>query len=196
MLVADVMTENPVTVRRDATVKEALVLLAHHHVTSLPVVEPDTTIVGVVSEADLIRESVPTDPRAQILPAPPPLVPPAYVEDVFTPHAITVHMHDDLAHAVDLMTSTSVKSLPVVDEHGHVVGVIARSDVVQMLARPDSAIEADLDDLLRSVGHADWLVDVTDGVVDVSGPAGRAERSLADTVARTVAGVVEVRVDP
>ncbi|SDD90779.1 CBS domain-containing protein [Nocardioides lianchengensis] len=194
MLVTDVMTREVVTVRRDATVKETLGLLASYRVTALPVVDDDGRLVGVVSEADLIRESVPSDPRTHLGPLPAAPHPPRRVDEVFTPRPVTVRPYDDLAVAVELMTTTSVKSLPVVDELGRVAGVVARSDVVRMLARADGVIEAELDDTYRSLGHPDWLVTVTDGSVEVVGPMGGGERSLAEVVARTVPGVVEVRV--
>jgi CBS domain-containing protein len=194
MLVADVMTFEPVTVRRDGTVKEALGLLARHGVTALPVVDGAGLLVGVVSEHDLIRESVPADPRTHLGTQRRSQRPPRHLDEVFTPHPITVRMHDDLAAAVELMTTTSVKSLPVVDERGHVVGVVARSDVVRMLARADAVLEGELDEAYRSLGHADWLVTVTDGAVQVDGPAGGGERSLAEVVALVVPGVVEVRI--
>lgn len=194
MLVLDVMTADPVTVRADSSIKAALMLLARHGVTSLPVVTGAGEIRGVVSEADLIRESVHRDPRMTATPLPPVTSPPRLVEEVFTSHPITVQKHDDLATAVALMTSTGIKSLPVVDESDRVVGVVARSDVVRVLARTDQAIEAEIDEMMRELGHPDWLVDVTDGAVEVSGPNDRAERSLADVVAHSVAGVVDVRI--
>jgi CBS-domain-containing membrane protein len=189
MFVQDVMTANPVTVEMGTSVKEALVLLARHGVTSLPVVSSGRRIRGVVSEADLIRESVARDPRVQETSlegcAP---TPPRMVDEVFTPHAVVVRPDDDLATAVELMTSTSVKSLPVVDRKDRVVGIVSRSDVVRLLARADSTIEGEVDELLRSLGYPNCVVEVT-------GPVGRSEGALARTVAGTVPGVVDVRVD-
>lgn len=197
MLVADVMTREPVTIGRDRSVKDALALLARHAVTALPVVDAEQRVIGVVSEADLIRDHVPADPRARLRPlgydADP--HPSRFVGEALTPHPLTVHEHDDLAVAVELMTSTGIKSLPVVDERHRVVGVVARSDVVRMLARSDAEIAAELEEAYRSLGRTDWLVTVVDGIVDVEGPETDADRSLADVVARTVGGVTEVRVD-
>lgn len=195
MLVKDVMTAAPVTTRAEASIKEALMLLSHNSVSSLPVIDRTGRILGVVSEADLIRDSVPLDPRARVTPVDSPgISPPHHVAEVMTTHAVTVHVDTDLASAVELMTSTSVKALPVVDSRNRVVGVVSRSDVVQMLACADTTIESEVDALLVSLGHNDWLVEVHDGVVDVSGPDSVNDRSLADVAARTVAGVVEVRV--
>ena len=196
MFVQDVMTKDPVTVETGTSVKEALVLLARHGVTSLPVVGSGRRIRGVVSEADLIRESVARDPRVQETPIEGCAVdPPRTVDEVFTPHAVAVHPDDDLATAVELMTSTSVKSLPVVDRKDRLVGIISRSDVVRLLARADSSIEGEVDELLRSLGYPNWLVEVHDGVVEVTGPVGPSEAALARTVAGTVPGVVDVRVE-
>lgn len=197
MLVHDVMTKDPVTVQSDTSVKEALVLLARHGVTSMPVVSSARQIRGVVSEADLIRESVARDSRLQETPLDQggdPMLP-RTVDEVFTPHAVVVRPDDDLATAVELMTSTSVKSLPVVDRKQRVIGIVSRSDVVRLLARADTTIEGEVDELLRSLGYPNWLVEVHDGVVEVTGPVDASETALARTVAGTVAGVVDVRVD-
>lgn len=196
MFVQDVMTAHPVTVEMGTSIKEALVLLARHGVTSLPVVSSGRRVRGVVSEADLIRESVARDPRVQEAPIESCAVsPPRTVDEVFSPHAVVVHPDDDLAVAVELMTSTSVKSLPVVDRHNRLVGMVSRSDVVRLLARADTDIEGEVDELLRSLGYPNWLVEVHDGVVEVTGPAGPSEGALARTVAGTVPGVVDVRID-
>lgn len=194
MLVSGAMTPDPVTVLPARSVKETLALLARHGVTALPVVDADGRLVGVVSEADLIRESVPRDPRSHLRAAGPDAHRPRTVAEVLTREPVTVHPHDDLADAVNLMTTRRLKSLPVVDADRRVVGVIARSDVVRLLARPDRAIAAEIRETLRSAGYGHWTVTVTDGVVVVTGPR-PGEVSLAESVAHTVAGVVEVRTD-
>ena len=65
MLVRDVMTTAPVTVTRDTSVKETLTILAGRGISALPVVDGSGRLHGIVSEADLIAETVPRDPRAQ-----------------------------------------------------------------------------------------------------------------------------------
>ena len=195
MLVQEVMTPQPVTVRTGSSVKDALVLMARHRITSLPVVNHAGKICGVVSEADLIRDRVGPDQRLHEIPLDPDGISPSHlIDEVMTPHAVTVEAHTDLSVAVELMTSTSVKSLPVVDHASRVVGVISRSDVVHLLARADSTLERELNTMLSSLGHPDWLVEVHDGIAEVTGPERPDERSLAHLAASTVPGVVEVRV--
>lgn len=195
MLVGQVMTPDPVTVRAGTAVKAALRLLDENDISSMPVVDGTGRICGVVSEADLIRELVSPDQRLHELPVDDPSPPHRFVDEVMTAHAITVTPDTDLSEAVDLVTSTGVKCLPVVDERHRVVGVVSRRDVVRVLAREDEALEQEVDALLVAAGRRDWLVDVRDGVAEISGPGTEPERSLAKALARTVPGVVAVTVD-
>ncbi len=193
MLVREVMSSPPITVSARTSVRAAVRLLDENGITAMPVVDRDGSIVGVVSEADLVREAVPADGRAHMIPVRVSELPPARtVDEVMSQTPLTVSSGSDLADAVDLMTSTVVKSLPVLD-HGRVVGVVSRRDVVHVLARRDEAIRAEVEDLVRSEA-ADWLVDVDDGVVQVSGPSDEHERRLAEVLAGSVSGVIAVRV--
>lgn len=194
MWVREAMTSPVVTVTEDMSVRAALKLLDRHRVTSLPVVDDAGRVVGIVSEADLVRDAVLRDQRKRIIPQDvTDTPPPRRVGDVMTAHPVTVTGTDDLADAVELLTTTTVKSLPVLEE-GHVVGVLSRRDVVHLLAREDERIEADVVELFRAE-DVDWLVDVDEGVVRVNGPADEPERRLAQALAGSVTGVVAVRVD-
>lgn len=194
MWVREAMTSPVVTVTEDMSVRAALKLLDRHRVTSLPVVDDAGRVVGIVSEADLVRDAVLRDQRKRIIPQDvTDTPPPRRVGDVMTAHPVTVTGTDDLADAVELLTTTTVKSLPVLEE-GHVVGVLSRRDVVHLLAREDERIEADVVELFRAE-DVDWLVDVDEGLVRISGPADEPERRLARALAGSVTGVVAVRVD-
>ena len=195
MFVQEVMSREPATVTADTTIKRAASLLAGRQITALPVVDDDGRVCGLVSEADLIRDAFAADPRSRMIPDDDQgrsLM--RCVSDVMTPHAITVHESTDVAQAVELMTSTSIKSLPVVDDRQHVVGMISRSDLVRIRARSDDTIGRAVDELFVSLGHSDWLVDVTDGEVQIDGPVTGQDRSVAEVAAGTVAGVVSVKV--
>jgi CBS-domain-containing membrane protein len=195
MLVKDVMTHESVTVSEGTPVKVAITLLARHRITAMPVLTRSGRLCGVVSEADLIRDLVDSDPRAHEIPLDeqPWHDRPGVVGDVMTPHAVTVRPDTELATAVELITSTSVKSVPVVDTKGRVVGMLSRGDVVKMLARADADIEREVDALLTSAGLDDWVAEVTDGTVALCGPEDSTNKGLAHLVAGTVPGVIEVR---
>ncbi len=194
MWVRDAMSAPAITVTERTTVRSALKVLDEHRVTSLPVLDEAGHLVGVVSEADLVRDAVLRDPRRQLTPQDvKETPPPRQIGDVMTSHPVTVTETDDLADAVELLTTTTVKSLPVLRD-GRVVGVLSRRDVVHLLARDDERIEAEVSELFRADG-VDWLADVADGVVRVSGPRDDHERRLAQALAGSVAGVVAIRVD-
>ena len=191
MLVGEVMTSPAITVQETATVKDAIELLEQHSIAAMPVLDKQGNIVGVVSEADVIREMVVPDQRAHEVPVR--LTAPPFrsrVVDVMSNHPLTVTSDTDLAQAADLMTSTVVKSLPVVDRD-RVVGVISRRDIIRLLSREDPRIEAEIDELFRQAGQ-DWLVDVTDGIALVEGPSDEREREVARVLVCAVPGVVGV----
>jgi CBS domain-containing protein len=195
MLVRDLMTPDPVTVNPDTHVKEALSRLVRHSITSMPVVDDQGRLSGIVSEADLICELVQPDPRALERPGEGDPFPPRTVEDLYSRPAASVSINEDVADAVETMVTISAKSLPVLDARGRLVGILSRSDIVKALARTDDMIAAEIDDLLRSLEIDDWLVEVEEGVVSISGPVGASQRALANAIAHTVAGVVLVQLD-
>jgi len=192
MLVREAMTHEAVTVPPQVTTSAALRLLDAHQITSVPVVE-DGTLVGIVSEADLLRDLVPADPRTRLGPTElPESSPRRTVRDVMTTQVLTIGPNDDVAVAVETLTTTGAKALPVVDGPA-VVGMISRRDVVHLLARADERVEAEIDELFRLDG-VQWSVEVRDGQATISGPEGEHERRLAEALARSVPGVVAVQV--
>ncbi|HET9842603.1 MAG TPA: CBS domain-containing protein [Nocardioides sp.] len=194
MLVKDVMTRDPVTVVPSVGIKAAMTKLAFVGITSMPVVDEEQHLCGILSEADLIRD-VADDPRAHERPITiRPVSPPHTVDDVYTRSPIAIGPQDDVTTAVDVMTAKGFKSLPVVDHEHRLVGMVSRSDVLRALARDDDVIALDVVRLFQDLGHAGWTVDVDSGVVEVTGPEDAAQRSLAHALSRTVAGVVAVHV--
>jgi CBS domain-containing protein len=144
--------------------------------------------------ADLIAELVRTDPRAHERPITiQPLTVPRTVEDIYTRAPVTARPDQDVADVVDVMSATGFKSLPVVDDQQRLVGIVSRSDVVRALARDDALIADDILRVFRDLGHPDWKVTVTEGLVEITGPDA-AEHSLAHTIARTAKGVVGIRI--
>ena len=147
MRVAEVMTAPPLTTTTDAGVDDALALLARHHVSSLPVVDAAGRLQGLLHEVDVIRGRVPHAALAGGTPGPG--APPAVVGDVMAPVPARLGPDTDLATAADLLGSSSVTSLPVVDDQGHVVGVVSRSDVVGVLTGTAGDADDGLDTLTR-----------------------------------------------
>jgi len=193
MFVHDVMTTGVVTVRTDTHVKAALQLLDRHAITAMPVLDRGGHILGVVSEVDLLRDAFVHDPRASLLPAADSTEVATYVEEVMTNQAIVISQDADVTEAVELITDTAVKSLPVVDANRRLVGILSRHDIVHRLARPDQDIKSGVDEMMTELG-IDWTTSVDDGVVVVLGPTTERERRLARAAAATVTGVRAVEI--
>lgn len=195
MLVRDVMTSPAITVGARTSVKDGLRLLDRHNVTALPVVSPGGQLLGIVSEADLLKDAVRQDDRTHLIPREHgPFEGRSEVhtvEDVMSTLSYTVTPDSDLSDAVELMTGTAVKSLPVVQD-GKVVGVVSRSDVVHLLARSDDLIRAEIDELLRSA-ELSYTVDVEDGHVLLEGSRDPHREKVAEVIAGSVQGVLSVR---
>ena len=192
MRVADIMTTTVRTVTPSSPVDEVLDLLITYHLTSLPVLDGDA-VVGVVSEADVVRALVARDPRAHVRPVAS-AEPPQLVEAVMSSPAGSVRPEDDVHDVLARFADRGWKSAPVLDGD-RLVGVVSRSDVVRALHRPDDTVSAAVGESLREVGHAGWDVSVWRGVVTITGPDGPDERDVAERVARTVPGVRHVVVD-
>ena len=189
MLVRDVMTSPAVTVTPYTMAREALRLLDECRITALPVVNDDGAVVGVVSEADLLA-LLPGMQFAAVLMLGDDIAT-RRVGDLMTHDAVTVRADSDVVEAVELLASMVLKSLPVVlDER--IVGVISRSDVVRVLAHVDDRIRDEVLGLVRAEDDS-WTVAVAGGIVTISGPVTDRQRRRAEAIARSVTGVVEVR---
>jgi CBS domain-containing protein len=194
MLAREVMTAPVVTVNPNIAVKEAIRLLDRHDITSLPVVDEEQRLVGIVSQADLLRGEVHWDPRGDVRAAREWREPrAATVADVMTRRVITVDENADASDIARLMLDTGVKSIPVADGDT-VVGVVSRRDLIRALARTDDQIQEEIGSLLTEAGLADWTASVDDGNVRLVGHGSERDRRIAEILTRTVAGVGEVSV--
>ena len=191
MLVADVMTSPAVSVRGGAPVEDAIHLLATAGISALPVVGPELRVVGIVSEADILRQPLPRDPRAHLRPSESTLRRDRTVEDVMTVDAVCVTSHADCSEVAEALADTGCKSMPVVEE-GRLVGMVSRSDILRSLAVPDGVITRAVLAAFAAAGHPEWAAIVRSGHVTVDPPgADLAEAALA--TASTVPGVRSVQ---
>lgn len=189
------MTASVITVRPEAPVKEAARLLVEHRISALPVVDASGKLVGIVSEADLIPFETRPDPRTQAMPIPATAgSAPRLVSDVMTRKVMTISTESEVSQAARLMIEADVKRLPVM-EGEKLVGIVSRRDLVKVIARRDEDVQLELSRRLTDAGldTRPGAVKVNEGIatIDLDGPA--PSRRLAESVALTVAGVLEVR---
>jgi CBS domain-containing protein len=149
---ADLMTTNPVSVRENATLREALTLLIDRGYSAAPVVDRTGKPVGVLSRSDLLvhdRETVehlseaPEYYNKKELKAPggEPLgsgfqvekVDRTRVRDLMTPAIFCVAPDAPASRVINDLLGLNVHRLFVVDEMGVLVGVISATDVLRHL---------------------------------------------------------------
>lgn len=147
--VADVMSRDPIVVKPETPLQEAIKILAERRISGLPVVDDGGQLVGIVSETDLMwRETgVTLPPYIMLLDSVIYLENPAKYEralhkalgqtvgEVMTKkNLLTIRPDKPLRDAAQLMHERSVHRLPVVDDTGKVVGILTRGDIVRHLA--------------------------------------------------------------
>jgi CBS-domain-containing membrane protein len=148
---AELMSLNPVSIREDATLREAVALLHDRHFGAAPVIDEAGRAVGVISRADVLthdRETVayarPTpeyDPRDLTLSTGEhlpdefqvELVDGTTVREIMTPAVFGVRPTTPAAEVVEQMLTLDVHRLFVVDDSGVLVGVVTSMDVLRHL---------------------------------------------------------------
>ncbi|WP_328649630.1 CBS domain-containing protein [Amycolatopsis sp. NBC_00348] len=196
MQARDIMSSPVVTVTPEMTVKYAANLLSAHGFTALPVLGGDGGLVGVVTEADLVRDRFPRDARYRAGPDERPAAPPSgTVGGVMTTPAVGMDAGTDVVDLVRVLLEDRIRSMPIVDG-AHVVGVVTRRDLVRALARDDTVISADVRHQLSIYGGPRrWTVEVHDGAVEVVDAFDdETDRHVATVLAQAVPGVTAVRV--
>jgi CBS-domain-containing membrane protein len=196
MRACEIMTRDVLSVHTDTEVQVAAELLSRHGITSLPVLDDDDRVVGIVSEVDLIRDRMPHDPRSHLRPETEDQEPdPAeLVRDVMSDVVVCLGESADTADVAALMLDNNVRAVPIVDG-AKLVGIISRRDLLRTLIRDDATVRAEVEQ--RLAGYAGergrWSVDVENGIVTIRGHFDDdAQEHVVSVLARTVPGAIRV----
>ena len=196
MRARDIMTPNPITVGAAVPVREAAAMLSEHRITSMPVVDDDGQVIGIVSEIDLLRDRMPHDPRSSMLPQIDLPDPPKTVAEVMSDTVVCLAESADAADLAEAMVDNHLRAIPILDG-GDLVGIVSRRDLLRTLLRDDTAIRAEaIEQLSECFADAErFNVRVNDGVITVSGPfTDDREQRFVQSMLRTVPGTVRVHV--
>src|SRR3989440_7152977 len=115
-----VMTSNPSTIEPDKNVVEAARIMKQEDAGVVPVTE-NGRLTGMVTDRDIAIRVVAEgkDPKSTT------------VREVASSDLVTIDPQQDLDEAVRLMAQHQVRRLPVVEQDGRLVGVVAQADVAQ-----------------------------------------------------------------
>ncbi|MFF0073199.1 CBS domain-containing protein [Streptomyces sp. NPDC005494] len=173
------MSRKVVSVHRDTPFKDVVRALSESRVAAVPVVDDGGRVLGVVSEADLLRKTTDrADPAG--LPAVPD--PEAWqraraegvrAEELMSAPAVCARPGWTFVEAARLMEVQGVRRLVVVDSEDRVVGVVSRGDLLKVFLRADEDIRQEIEqDVLTGtlrLDPASIRVGVHDGQVELGG---------------------------
>jgi len=205
MKVKDVMTRDVVTVEPWTPLREVARLMVERRVSGLPVVDEDGSVIGVVSEGDiLVKERGQVGERSlfdhmlEVNGSEGVKHDAQDAANAMTSPAVTIRPDRAVSEAAALMLDRSVNRLPVVDHHGALLGIVTRADLVRAFVRGDAAIEREIreDVILRTLWNVPdrFTVGVDSGEVTIEGEVADAESAemLVRFVER-VPGVVGIQ---
>ena len=115
------MIYHPVTIQSDATVADALALMAEYHIGGIPVVDKDNKLVGIVTNRDLRFERNVGRPIAEVM---------------TKENLVTTHQQTDLFAAAHILQENKIEKLPVVDDDNHLIGLITYKDITKAKDKP------------------------------------------------------------
>ncbi|MBN1954255.1 MAG: CBS domain-containing protein [Anaerolineae bacterium] len=127
MLVKDVMTPNPITVRPGSDPLAGVAICKSGGFSRLPVVDDDGKLIGIVTENDL-KLFLSTAPSPGVMKRQ------HRMDQVMRSPAISISPDYPLEEAARVMVKHNITGLPVVDETNHLVGIITHSDIFAQLA--------------------------------------------------------------
>ena len=119
----DVMSRNVISVQKDDPILESVKLLVENNISGLPVVEDDMTLVGILSEKDVVElfyESEQAESKT--------------VEDYMTYPAVHFEDNNALLNICDFLVKNIFRRVPVTS-NGKLVGIISIQDILNTVLR-------------------------------------------------------------
>ena len=114
------MIVDPVTLSKDALVKDALRLMSEYGIGGIPIVDENRMLIGMVTNRDLRFENKLDRPLSEIM----------------ITKLITTHVGTTFAEATDILQQHKIEKLPVVNEKGQFMGLITYRDIMKTKERP------------------------------------------------------------
>ena len=117
-----VMTKDVITVSQNTPVYEAMRVLVENRITGLPVVSDDMSLLGMVSEKDMLKLLYET----HIQDAP--------VAEVMTREVVSFDENDDVIDVCECLIDNHFRRIPILSE-GRLAGIISRRDIIKFILK-------------------------------------------------------------
>ncbi len=116
------MIYDPITISKDHTVGDALALMRENKIGGIPVVADDNRLIGIVTNRDLRFQRDMDRP----------------IEEVMTSRNIVTTHNTELKNAADVLLQNKIEKLPVIDDKGHLIGLITYKDITKLQDNPNA----------------------------------------------------------
>jgi CBS-domain-containing membrane protein len=140
IIAKDIMAKDVISVRREALLHEVAEIMGSRGISGVPVVDADSRVVGVISETDFLTRMGASGPKnfmsvmATCLKAKGCITLPIQAqtaEDIMSSPAITVTEQATYTEITRLFLEKGINRAPVVDQQGHLVGIVSRADILE-----------------------------------------------------------------
>ncbi|MDY0217379.1 MAG: IMP dehydrogenase [Bacteroidales bacterium] len=120
------MIVNPITSTKDATVGDALNLMAEYKIGGIPIVDENRRLIGIVTNRDL-RFQRNMERK---------------ISEIMTINVVTTREFTTFEKAADILQEYKIEKLPVVNDSGQLVGLITYKDIIKIKTRPNACKDA------------------------------------------------------
>lgn len=151
--IRDIMTPEVITIGPQMSIKEVMLLFAKHKISGAPVVDENHKIIGVVSEADVLKVIKTKNRELKMVYPSIPIMGISFIEvekqkevfealsevshvkisDIMSRHVITVQATDSIEEVIPVMVKQKINRVPVVEKDGTLVGIVTRGDILKGL---------------------------------------------------------------
>jgi len=121
------MIIDPITLKKDACVHDALELMREYKIGGIPVVDDKKHLVGIITNRDLRFERDDSRPVSEVM---------------TKENLITTNEFTDFEKAADILQKYKIEKLPVVDKDFKLIGLITYKDIIKIKARPNACKDA------------------------------------------------------
>ena len=119
----DIMTTDVITVSRHTPICDAAEILLKNDVTGLPVVDDDMTLVGIITEKDVLKLLSAAENDS------------ATVDEFMTNDVVSFEEETDLIAICECLIKSDFRRVPIVSQ-GKLTGIISRKDIIKYILEP------------------------------------------------------------
>ncbi len=122
--VEDIMTKDVISVAKDTPIDEAIDIMRKHNITGMPVIDDDMTLLGVITEKDVLRLFYTDEDDKN-----------KTVGFYMTRPAVSYRGDESLRNVCDFMMVNYFRRVPVVSKKGKLIGIISRPDIIDYIIK-------------------------------------------------------------